>query len=96
LTQGMLLTYCNYLGPVPLILFRRDTDMAAKTTELLVLLKADGPDLVLIYDGVKIAKRGQPGSPQAGQWVSLEPGYTVYSSGPEMVVEYNGVRLHTR
>jgi hypothetical protein len=30
-----------------------------------------------LFDGVRIAKRGEPGTPQAGTWVSLEPGYEV-------------------
>jgi len=29
-------------------------------------------------DGVRIARRGYPNSPQAGTWVSLEPGWEVF------------------
>jgi hypothetical protein len=48
----------------------------------------------VIRDGVKIAKRGRPGTSQAGQWVSLEPGYVVLDSadGSEIVIEQRGVR----
>jgi len=46
----------------------------------------------MLLDGVTIAKRGRLGTPQAGQWVSLEPGYTVHMNETETVIEYNGVR----
>ena len=54
-------------------------------------------DMVVIFDGVKIAKRGYTGTPQAETWVSLEPGYEVYGGdtvGGELVVVYNGVPIH--
>ena len=34
-------------------------------------------ELFLRADGVRIAMRGHPGTPQAGTWVSLVPGWTV-------------------
>jgi hypothetical protein len=70
--------------------------MAAKRKHPELKMHCDRPggDLFMILDGVKIAKRGEPGTPQAGQWVSLEPGYTVHMTETEVVVEYNGVRLH--
>jgi hypothetical protein len=56
--------------------------------------ESDGHDFFVIFDGAKIAKRGQPGTPQAGQWISLEPGFAVYGGGDaELVVELGGVRL---
>jgi hypothetical protein len=56
-------------------------------------MRCDGSsdDLFLILDGKKIAKRG---TPQAKQWIALEPGYTVQMTETDIVVEYNGVRLH--
>jgi hypothetical protein len=39
--------------------------------------KGDRQDMVIIADGVRIAKRGHPGTPQARTWVSLEPGWSV-------------------
>jgi len=47
-------------------------------------------------DGVKIAMRGQPGTPQAGTWTAIEPGWQVYDSadGSGLVVEHKGVRAH--
>ena len=37
-------------------------------------------DIYVIYDGVRIAERGKPGTPQAKTWISLEPGYVVYDT----------------
>jgi hypothetical protein len=55
-------------------------------------IETDGIEVFVVYDGVRIAKRGEPGTPQAGTWVSVEPGYTVLDKGypQELVVEYEG------
>ena len=55
-------------------------------------IESDGIDVFVIYDGKRIAKRGDPDTPQAGTWVSIEPGYTVSDKGypQELVVEYRG------
>jgi len=45
-----------------------------------VLIEGSGKDIFVFVDGVKVAKRGQPGTPQAGTWVSLEPGYAVFGN----------------
>jgi hypothetical protein len=55
-------------------------------------------DIFIVRNGVKIAKRGHPGTPQAKTWVSLEPGWRVLDGKgpdgkPELVVEYNSVWL---
>jgi hypothetical protein len=69
--------------------------MAAKQKHPELVMKCDDQGTpVLILDGVKIAERGQPNSPQRGQWVSLEPGYKVTMNDDEIVVEHYGVRLH--
>ena len=63
-------------------------------------VEREGHDLFVVFDGKRIAKRGQPGTPQAGTWVSLEPGYVVTmerkAGGSEatLCVEYNGARVH--
>jgi hypothetical protein len=31
-------------------------------------------DIYVVYDGIRIAQRGRPGTPQAKTWISLEPG----------------------
>ena len=41
-------------------------------------IESDGTDVFVLYNGVRIAKRGYPNTPQAGTWVSLEPGYRVF------------------
>ena len=61
-----------------------------------VRIKRDGTELFVIVDGQKIAKRGKFDSPEAGTWISLEPGWEVLSSpnGEELVVCLDGVRVH--
>ena len=34
-------------------------------------------EIFVVVDGRRIASRGQPGTPEAGIWVSIVPGYTV-------------------
>ena len=38
-----------------------------------VIMRGDGADVFIVVDGVKIARRGYPNTPQAQTWVSLEP-----------------------
>jgi hypothetical protein len=54
----------------------------------------DGPDLFVFVDGIKIAKRGHPETPEAGTWISLEPGFAVYDDPAEgsITIEFNGER----
>lgn len=42
-----------------------------------VVMEYDGYDIFIIVNGMKIAKRGHPGTPQAQTWISLEPGWYV-------------------
>jgi hypothetical protein len=58
-----------------------------------VEIVSDGHDLFVLADGVRIAKRGQRGTPQARTWVSLEPGWRVLDQEGALVVEHNGVRV---
>jgi hypothetical protein len=53
-------------------------------------VQADGTDLYAVFHGVRIAKRGANGTPQARTWISLEPGYRVRDEYGELtiVVEY--------
>jgi hypothetical protein len=71
-----------------------------KQVGAVIEIRSDGTGLFVFFDGVKIAKRGPPRTPQAGTWVSLEPGWTVLDhhdvwSG-EMAIEitHEGVRVH--
>ena len=54
-----------------------------------VSIEADGIDAFVVYNGVRIAKRGQPNTPEAGSWVSLEPGFRVFHKGypAKLVIE---------
>ena len=58
-------------------------------------VESDGNDLFVKLDGVSIAKRGRPGTQQAGQWVSLEPGYVVLDGLglKTIIVQFNGIRV---
>jgi hypothetical protein len=37
----------------------------------------DHDEIFVVLDGVRIARRGYPGTPEAGTWVSLVPGWIV-------------------
>ena len=56
----------------------------------------EGEDVFIAFDGMTIAKRGRPGTPQAKTWISLEPGYIVTTNTDFSILEvrYNGVRIH--
>lgn len=58
-----------------------------------VKLESTGEELFVTANGKRVAKRGHPGTPQAGTRISLEPGYLVLSNSDlsELVVEYQGV-----
>jgi hypothetical protein len=56
------------------------------------LFKA-GEDFFVVIDGVKVARRGYPGTPQAGMWVSIEPGWEVVGGPDSFSVTYNRVSV---
>ena len=50
-------------------------------------IESDGRDVFVVYNGVSIAKRADPNTPQAGTWVSLKPGYRVFDNDyPEKLI----------
>ena len=53
-------------------------------------IESDREDMFVIYDGMKIAKRGHKGTPHAKTWISLEPGFTVRDGDGFIEVEYQG------
>ena len=55
-----------------------------------------GADLFIEIDGVRIAQRGYPDTPQAKTWVSLEPGYVVRDVDEltAIEVEFKGVGVN--
>jgi hypothetical protein len=69
----------------------RKPDMAKDTLSIEVVF--NGQDCFVIANGLKIAKRGVEKN-----WISLEPGWTVfydpYNSDDEIKVCYEGVRVH--
>jgi hypothetical protein len=66
------------------------------TAALQVSIECKGGDIFVVADGVKIAKLGPPGTPQADTWVSLEPGWTVRDcdDGESIEVECKRQRMH--
>ena len=70
---------------------REKPDMKRPKFEII----SDGVDIFIVADGVKVAKRGGPDTPQAKTWVSLEPGWTAMDKPPDtIVIEHNDVRVH--
>jgi hypothetical protein len=47
----------------------------------------DGVDIFVAVDGVKIAKRGHPGTPTARTWIPLVAGYRVVSDDNHETIE---------
>ncbi len=41
-------------------------------------LEPDGNDLYVVVDGLRVAKRGRPGTQAAKAWIPLKPGWTVF------------------
>jgi hypothetical protein len=64
-----------------------------------VEIVSDGRDMFAVVDGVRIAKRGRPGTREAGTWVTLVAGWTVTDGGPEteddeILIAHDGGRVH--
>lgn len=70
-----------------------------KHMTVVMKVETDPDALFIVVDGLKISKRGEPGSPHAKTWVSLEPGWKVFD-GPDngdegsILIEHHGVRVH--
>jgi hypothetical protein len=65
--------------------------MAWKITVQATRMRAGKPrDMFLMVDGLKIARRGYPDTPEAGTWVPIEPGWEVKDvlGGDEIWVRY--------
>jgi hypothetical protein len=52
-------------------------------------------NLFIVFDGVKIAKRGLPGTRDAKKWIPLGPGWEVndIEGGEQLEVKFNGETL---
>jgi hypothetical protein len=51
-------------------------------------------EFYLVVDGVRIAKRGQPGTPQAGTWISLVPGWEVGGTIGRIIITHDSTTIH--
>jgi hypothetical protein len=53
-------------------------------------------ELFVVVDGLNIAKRGKPGSPHAGRWIAVEPGWSILEleGGNRLQISYDGARIH--
>jgi hypothetical protein len=59
-------------------------------------LHSDGSDMFVVTDGLRIARRGHHNTPQAGTWISIEPGWEVIDNNDltEISVRYTEVAVH--
>jgi hypothetical protein len=57
---------------------------------------SDGRDIFVVVVGLKIAKRGHPGTSHAKTWIPLEPGWDVVDGEnlETIAITYNGVAIH--
>ena len=62
------------------------------TCEMIV---GDG-EIFIVIDGIRVAQRGEPGTPHANTWVSIEPGWAVFVGADmrSIRVTYNGASVH--
>jgi hypothetical protein len=58
-----------------------------------VSIKRFGSDIIVVVDGVVVARRGHLNTPQAGTWVSVEPGWEVLDSDEGILIRHNGVMV---
>jgi hypothetical protein len=62
--------------------------------DLEIKLEFDNTDMFVVVNGVKIARRGGRGTPQAQTWISLEPGWRVLDGHDATIaVEYTPPRV---
>ncbi len=71
------------------------TEFDEETPSTLTMVN-EGKETFVVVDGVKIAKRGQPGTAQAGTWISLEPGWAVgfNEDQSQIWVRFDGAQVH--
>jgi hypothetical protein len=61
-----------------------------------VQIKSTDSDIFVYVDGLRVAKRGRPNTPQAKTWVSIEPGWEVVGGGEEsktIAIRYKGTTI---
>jgi hypothetical protein len=54
-----------------------------------------GDDMFVLHQGKRVAKRGRPGTPEAGRWIPLEHGFEVFDNDEHTTIEvfYRGARV---
>jgi hypothetical protein len=64
-------------------------------TDLTLEMEFTGDDCFVVFQGVRIAKRGHPGTAWAKTWISLEPGWRVLDTAnlSGLVIEKDGTVL---
>lgn len=67
-----------------------------RTSPGIVVKLVKGEGIFVYADGKRIAKRGEPGTPHARTWISLEPGWTVLDNRDltALIVQRDGVVVH--
>src|ERR1700761_6363300 len=60
---------------------------------MVVTMERTPKDFFVSVNGEKVAPRCYPNSPQAGTWVSLEPGWGVIDMDGDIGIRYNGVTV---
>ena len=50
--------------------------------------------IYVVFDGKRIAHRGDPDGPHRGTWVSMVPGFEVNDIGDELEVLFDGEYVH--
>jgi hypothetical protein len=55
-------------------------------------LESDGKSEFVVFNGIRIAKRGEPNTPQARTWEALVPGYRIIEEmgGSQLVIVFEG------
>jgi hypothetical protein len=51
-------------------------------------MQSDGRDIFIVIDGVKVAKRGRLGTPEASTWVTLVPGWGIRDAADGLVITH--------
>jgi hypothetical protein len=70
--------------------------MNADGSDVEIKMECDGTDMFIVVNGMKIARRGHEGTPQAKAWISLEPGWRVLGglNHSTIALEYTRPRVH--
>ena len=69
-------TQCQIVQPTPT---RGSANYSLEMTNMPpeCVVEETGTETFVVLDGVRIARRGKPNTPQAGTWIFLQPGYQV-------------------